>query len=123
MISLPEPLPNCLVRVPPNVHFEVDDIEEEWTYTRKFDLIHSRYLGGAIRDWPKLVRQAYKYARLSYRLRFASYPDLPIPRTSISAIDNVFCAKVYQTGRLGRIPGFYDAFLFQRRNRSEGLSA
>ena len=46
--------------VPPNVKFEVDDLEEEWVYSTKFDYIHVRYLACSIRDWPKLVRQCYK---------------------------------------------------------------
>ncbi|OJD30618.1 methyltransferase type 11, partial [Diplodia corticola] len=49
--------------VPPNVRFEVDDIEDEWTYTHKFDFIHARYLMGSIRDWPKLVAQCYKHLK------------------------------------------------------------
>jgi hypothetical protein len=47
--------------VPPNLHFEIDDIENEWVYSSQFDLIHARILGGAIRDWPRLIRQAFKY--------------------------------------------------------------
>ena len=46
--------------VPPNVHFEVDDVEAEWTYSHKFDFIHSRTLYGAIKDWPKLIRQCFE---------------------------------------------------------------
>ncbi|KAI9799047.1 MAG: hypothetical protein M1833_004241 [Piccolia ochrophora] len=45
--------------VPPNVKFEIDDCESSWTFTHKFDFIHGRYLAGAIRDWPKLMKQAY----------------------------------------------------------------
>ncbi|KAJ6255796.1 hypothetical protein Dda_9477 [Drechslerella dactyloides] len=46
--------------VPPNVSFEVDDVEKEWAYGENtFDLIYSRYMLGAIADWPKLVHQAY----------------------------------------------------------------
>ncbi|KAF2457349.1 S-adenosyl-L-methionine-dependent methyltransferase [Lineolata rhizophorae] len=41
------------------VRFEVDDIEEQWTYGRPFNFIHARWLAGAIRDWPKLMRQTY----------------------------------------------------------------
>ena len=48
-------------RVPSNVRFEVDDVEAEWTYHKPFDFIHCRFLGGAIRDWPRLVRQCYEY--------------------------------------------------------------
>jgi len=45
--------------VPPNLQFEVDDIEQDWAYSSPFDYIHGRYLNGAVRDWPRLMRQAY----------------------------------------------------------------
>jgi hypothetical protein len=47
--------------VPPNVHFEVDDIEKRWMYNEPFDYIHSRAMTKSIADWPTLVRQCYKY--------------------------------------------------------------
>jgi hypothetical protein len=47
------------LRVPPNVQFEVDDIEEEWTFKTPFDLIHVRFLACSIVDWPKLAKQCY----------------------------------------------------------------
>jgi hypothetical protein len=43
------------------VRFEVDDAEADWTYHQPFDYIHCRFMGGAIRDWPRLVRQCYEY--------------------------------------------------------------
>ncbi|KAL7266964.1 hypothetical protein RUND412_010469 [Rhizina undulata] len=47
--------------VPPNLIFEVDDIEEDWTYQdNSFDFIHARTLAGYISDWPKLYRQTFK---------------------------------------------------------------
>ena len=45
--------------VPPNLVFEIDDIEEEWEYKRKFDFIHSRMMTGSIHDWPKLIKSIY----------------------------------------------------------------
>ncbi|KAF2709377.1 S-adenosyl-L-methionine-dependent methyltransferase [Pleomassaria siparia CBS 279.74] len=45
--------------VPPNVRFEVDDIENRWAYGAPFDFIFARALACAIGDWPKLIRQAY----------------------------------------------------------------
>lgn len=45
--------------VPPNVHFEVDDIEQEWVFHEKFDFIHSRALHNAIRDWPTLIKRSF----------------------------------------------------------------
>ncbi|KXH27690.1 TAM domain methyltransferase [Colletotrichum salicis] len=34
-----------------NVEFEIDDIDEEWTYTLPFDYIHSRFMSSSIADW------------------------------------------------------------------------
>ncbi|KAH0544444.1 hypothetical protein FGG08_001471 [Glutinoglossum americanum] len=47
--------------VPPNVYFEVDDVESPWAYNEPFDFIHCRYLTTAITDWPKLVSQVYQF--------------------------------------------------------------
>ena len=46
--------------VPTNVKFEVDDVESPWTHTEKFDYIHSRFMAGAIADWPALVKRCYE---------------------------------------------------------------
>jgi trans-aconitate methyltransferase len=56
-VDLSANMPNW---VPPNVTFEVEDIEESWTFSQPFDYIHSRYLANAIRDWPRLVRQCFE---------------------------------------------------------------
>ncbi|OTA99555.1 hypothetical protein M426DRAFT_76288 [Hypoxylon sp. CI-4A] len=46
---------------PPNVKFEIDDAEQEWTYaSNSFDFIHIRYIVGGIADWSRLFKQAYK---------------------------------------------------------------
>jgi SAM-dependent methyltransferase len=47
--------------VPPNLQFEVDDIESDWLWPKNaFDFIHVREVVLAIRDWPRLIRQAYE---------------------------------------------------------------
>lgn len=46
--------------VPPNLTFEIDDIEEEWVYTQKFDYIHGRFLNGSLADWKGLIAKAYE---------------------------------------------------------------
>ncbi|KAL2196875.1 S-adenosyl-L-methionine-dependent methyltransferase [Corynascus similis CBS 632.67] len=45
---------------PPNVKFEVDDVEDPWVHTTKFDWIFSRYMAASIHDWPKLMSQIYE---------------------------------------------------------------
>ncbi|KIW00297.1 uncharacterized protein PV09_08187 [Verruconis gallopava] len=49
--------------VPPNVRFEVDDIESDWVYSANFDYIHGRYLTGSIKNWPRLLEQAYRFVK------------------------------------------------------------
>lgn len=51
-----------VIRVPPNLNFEIDDAEAEWLYKlNTYDFIHCRYLFHGIRDWPKLINQALRY--------------------------------------------------------------
>lgn len=47
--------------MPPNVKFEVDDAEFDWSYNARFDYIHGRSLCGSIGDWDKLYGQALRH--------------------------------------------------------------
>ncbi|KAK1566408.1 methyltransferase domain-containing protein [Colletotrichum navitas] len=47
--------------VPPNVTFYIDDVEDDWTYSYKFDLIFGRMLTGSIADWPRFIQQSYEF--------------------------------------------------------------
>ncbi|KAI8717973.1 hypothetical protein NCS52_00874800 [Fusarium sp. LHS14.1] len=47
-IDLSPSQPSC---VPPNVQFQIDDIDEEWTYSIPFDFVHSRMMNSSVRDW------------------------------------------------------------------------
>jgi len=47
-------------RVPPNVKFELDDVESPWLYNSTFDFIFSRYMAGSILDWPKFIGNVYE---------------------------------------------------------------
>jgi Methyltransferase domain len=53
--------PSMPTFVPPNVTFQIDDVEEPWTFLSPFDYIHSRYMAGSIQDWPKLMAQCFEY--------------------------------------------------------------
>lgn len=46
--------------LPPNSRFEIDDIEEVWTFNRKFDLIYSRMMTGSLSSWPRYFEQAFE---------------------------------------------------------------
>ncbi|TPX08636.1 uncharacterized protein E0L32_009825 [Thyridium curvatum] len=47
--------------VPPNVHFQIDDFTQEWTFAdNSLDYVHFRWLVGTVTDWAALFKQAYK---------------------------------------------------------------
>lgn len=48
------------ISVPPNLTFYIDDIEDQWTFSYKFDMIYARMMTGSIRDWPKFIQQSYE---------------------------------------------------------------
>ncbi|KAL0937983.1 uncharacterized protein CTRU02_207714 [Colletotrichum truncatum] len=50
--------PSCL-RVPPNVSFELDDLEKDWTWSRPFDFIFGRVLAGSISNYRDFISKAY----------------------------------------------------------------
>ncbi|KAK1986410.1 TAM domain methyltransferase [Colletotrichum cereale] len=43
----------------PNVKFEIDDLEEEWTYSQPFDYIHSRFMTSSIANWKDLLTKCF----------------------------------------------------------------
>ena len=46
--------------VPPNLHFEIDDLEKEWLWKHdSFDFVHCRFMFMSVRDWPTMLHQAY----------------------------------------------------------------
>ncbi|KAJ9131284.1 Methyltransferase [Pleurostoma richardsiae] len=50
--------------VPPNLSFQIDDAQLEWTFKPEyFDFIHVRYMQGAIDNWPKFYNQIYKFLK------------------------------------------------------------
>lgn len=57
--------------VPVNLSFFIDDLEDSWTFDKKFDFIYARMLTGSLRDWPKFIQQSFEYATL-----------IPIPYTT-----------------------------------------
>ncbi|KAH8684141.1 S-adenosyl-L-methionine-dependent methyltransferase [Ilyonectria robusta] len=45
---------------PPNLNFQVDDLEEPWTFHVKFDFIYSRMMTAGLADWPRFFEQAFE---------------------------------------------------------------
>ncbi|TAQ90536.1 hypothetical protein B7494_g1143 [Chlorociboria aeruginascens] len=77
--------------LPPNLKFEVDDLESDWTFSRPFTYIHSRMMLGSFSNWPKFINQCFAnlepggYIELT-ELTFAPvFPSLSSPSTASSA--------------------------------------
>ncbi|WYZ34020.1 hypothetical protein EsH8_I_000296 [Colletotrichum jinshuiense] len=64
---------NQPIWVPPNVKFEVDDVESPWVNPHKFDFIFCRYLTAAIADWPKLMHSVYENTNPGGWVEFQDY--------------------------------------------------
>lgn len=49
--------------VGPNCILEVDDVTKDWTWSKKFSLIHIRQLMGffTVDEWKNLYQQAYEW--------------------------------------------------------------
>ncbi|TVY83446.1 Secondary metabolism regulator laeA [Lachnellula suecica] len=76
--------------VPPNCHFEVDDAEDEWNYSQKFDLIHGRALVTCFKDPRTVIEAAFKSLVPGGYLEFQ---DLVLP---MRAIDDTLDGKALQ---------------------------
>ncbi|RYP40580.1 hypothetical protein DL767_001580 [Monosporascus sp. MG133] len=50
--------------VPPNLSFQIDDAQLDWTFKpESFDFIHIRYMHAAIADWPRFYEQVYQFLK------------------------------------------------------------
>ncbi|KAH7061285.1 S-adenosyl-L-methionine-dependent methyltransferase [Macrophomina phaseolina] len=63
---------------PPNVKFEVDDIEADWAFSAPFDFVHSRYMIASIANWPRYVQQAFQFTKPGGWAEFQDYDVLPL---------------------------------------------
>jgi len=92
--------------VPPNVKFEVDDIESEWTFQKPFDYIHCRSMMVSILDWPKLVKNCFKFASpggwvefQDYDLKWYSDDETLKPDSALAKWLDLFYEAASKTGR------------------------
>ena len=76
---------------PENVFFELDDAQDEWTYTDPFDFVHIRGLIGAFTDWSKVYHGAAKHLKRGASLEVADMGLIsltPQPEDSQLAVFN-----------------------------------
>ncbi|CZR49937.1 uncharacterized protein FPRO_16142 [Fusarium proliferatum ET1] len=47
-------------RVPPNCRFEIDDLEDDWTFKHQFDFIFIRSMIASFKSWPDIFAKAFE---------------------------------------------------------------
>ena len=78
--------------VPPNVFFEVDDAQEEWTYTEPFDFIHIRGLTGAFREWTTIYAGVFKHLRTGCYFEIADFGPITLTESIPNSYLSIFNA-------------------------------
>jgi chemotaxis methyl-accepting protein methylase len=46
--------------MPPNVKFEIDDLEKPWTFSEGFDFIFSRMITGSFANWKEYIYRCFE---------------------------------------------------------------
>lgn len=61
---------------PPNCRFEVDDCEDEWLYSQKFDYIHARFMVTCFKDPANVFRNAFESCKPGgyFEIQDAAFP-------------------------------------------------
>ncbi|KAJ4186399.1 hypothetical protein NW755_007694 [Fusarium falciforme] len=64
--------------VPPNLKFEIEDCTQTWTFDENsIDYVHMRYLIGSIKDWPALMKEAFRVCKPGgYVESYEGSPDM-----------------------------------------------
>ncbi|KAI9807375.1 MAG: hypothetical protein M1833_000119 [Piccolia ochrophora] len=68
--------------VPSNVFFEVDDIEQEWSFGAVFDFIHLRNLSGSFKSWSNIYKECYRHLQPGAYLEVIDFDHMYAPKSS-----------------------------------------
>lgn len=90
--------------VAPNVRFEIDDLEKEWTFKENyFDFIHSRHMAMGIHDWKAYIQQVFSPLQTSHNGELTHY---------VYGLD----VQTYRTRRVDRALRTRTSLILRRRN-------
>ena len=91
-----------------NCQFEIDDIEDTWTYKKdSFDFIHGRDFLYCLRDYPKLLRQCYEHLKPGGWCELACIYPVPMCDDGTMPPDSgfkVICDKFMEAGLIWGTP-------------------
>ncbi|KAM7184880.1 S-adenosyl-L-methionine-dependent methyltransferase [Rhypophila sp. PSN 637] len=91
--------------VPPNCRFEIDDAEDEWLWSEKFDYIHLRMMFHCFKDHLKVIKSGFAHLQPGGYMEFQDW--LPVLQSSDDSIRGTpleMWSKLYLEagGKLGR---------------------
>lgn len=106
--------------VPPNCHFEIDDVTLDWTYPEDyFDFVHIRELFGCIPDWDFFFQQAYEHIRPGGWIEIVEHSVEPIADDDSMGPDHFFHTWGKTVVEMGQIFGKSFTIWSESRERME----
>lgn len=92
--------------VPPNCRFEIDDVEDEWVYSHKFDYIHGRYLLPFLKkDWSHVFKSIYNnlnhggWAEFQETIIYFQSTDGSVEGTALQRWNTLLLEGIQKMGR------------------------
>lgn len=77
-------------QVPPNVVFQYDDAQENWTYSAPFDYIHVRGMAGAFSDWASIYAKAFRHLVQNGTIEVADFGSIKLERESPDSYVSIY---------------------------------
>ena len=88
---------------PPNVEFELDDAEEEWTYNDPLNFIHLRDMSGAFANWNFIYAEVYKHLTIGGSVEIADRGMIQLknepPNSYVKAFNGALQSAAEKAGR------------------------
>ncbi|KAG8532214.1 uncharacterized protein KY384_003855 [Bacidia gigantensis] len=89
---------------PPNVTFEIDDAQDEWTYNEPFDFIHIRELGGAFSDWGMIYGEVSKHLKIGGSVEIADHGRVTLMNEPENSYTSIFNGALESAAEKARRP-------------------
>lgn len=89
---------------PPNLFFEFDDAQDEWTYTDPFDFIHIRGLLGGFANWKHVYTEAQKHLKMGGFLEVADFGMIQLTAESAHSYLNIWNGAMKSAGEAAGTP-------------------
>ncbi|KAI9841507.1 MAG: hypothetical protein M1837_000668 [Sclerophora amabilis] len=82
--------------VPSNVFFEIDDAEDEWTFSSLFDFVHIRNMSGAFSDWSAVYSQTFRHLKPGGYIEVIDFDHLQTPKRAPDSFMTIFSGAIRQ---------------------------